>query len=283
MLRSSVYREDDYRMLQQKIIHLNSELSRYKAKVKEYQDDYHYSQLEQLKEENLRLRKELDESAESLEKERNAFARKLEEHTKNNLSSISDLEEYIMELEKESRESDRQIKELEETLIFRDEETDSLQAQLEKLRETAKHEQAELIDLRNELGESKKTLEINQSEHQIMLAEQNRLLEENSQLANQHQFTMNELLKLQMQLGAAKQDPIANSEASSPSFERLTEAPNNANRLKELQTQVYEYSASISLCLQQIAELEEQMDLLMALVTKLESGRAKSSQSFKHH
>ena len=42
-------------ILHHQIIYLNSELNKYKSKVREYQEDYHYSQLEKLKIENRHL------------------------------------------------------------------------------------------------------------------------------------------------------------------------------------------------------------------------------------
>ncbi|SIB99080.1 Uncharacterised protein [Mycobacteroides abscessus subsp. abscessus] len=43
------------------------------------------------------------------------------------------------------------------------------------------------------------------------------------------------------------------------------------NRLKELQTRVSDYENSISVCLQQISELEEQIGLLSAIIIKMEA------------
>ncbi|MBM7553623.1 hypothetical protein [Thalassobacillus pellis] len=53
--------------LQQKIIHFKSELAKYKEKVKDYQDNYHYSQLEQLKEQNNKLREEKEEAVNDIQ------------------------------------------------------------------------------------------------------------------------------------------------------------------------------------------------------------------------
>ncbi|WP_243292930.1 hypothetical protein [Bacillus sp. FJAT-47783] len=60
--------------LHQLIIHLNSEISKCTRKLKEYQEDYHYSQLESLKTENNKLLDELKNIQSQLEKQNNQQA-----------------------------------------------------------------------------------------------------------------------------------------------------------------------------------------------------------------
>ncbi|WP_028784810.1 hypothetical protein [Thalassobacillus devorans] len=58
--------------LQQKIIYFKAELAKYKEKVKDYQENYHYAQLDNLKEQNIQLledKAELDYQVEKMEKE----------------------------------------------------------------------------------------------------------------------------------------------------------------------------------------------------------------------
>ncbi|SEA20857.1 hypothetical protein SAMN05421743_103184 [Thalassobacillus cyri] len=58
--------------LQQKIIYFKAELAKYKEKVKDYQENYHYAQLDNLKEQNIKLledKAELDYQVEKMEKE----------------------------------------------------------------------------------------------------------------------------------------------------------------------------------------------------------------------
>ncbi|MCK6206916.1 hypothetical protein KZX50_15830 [Bacillus infantis] len=281
MLRSSVYREDDYHMLQQKIIHLNSELSRYKAKVKEYQDDYHYSQLEILKEENQRLKNDLDETAESREEERKAFARKLEENYQNRLTSISQLDGYIAELEEEISDSDKRIEELEKELHIRAGEEDRLKAELARFKGENLHEQEDVIRMKSELEKIKKALENSRDDHDFILSDRNRLLKENDHLVKMQKTTMSELKNLHTKIGTARRDYVPPAEtplpAAAPPAMEFTET---RNRLKELQTRVSDYENSISVCLQQISELEEQIGLLSAIIIKME---AISPESSKHH
>ncbi|GGC99523.1 hypothetical protein GCM10007216_32810 [Thalassobacillus devorans] len=58
--------------LQQKIIHFKAELAKYKEKVKDYQENYHYAQLDDLKEQNIQLLEDkaaLDYQVEKMEQE----------------------------------------------------------------------------------------------------------------------------------------------------------------------------------------------------------------------
>ena len=54
-------------ILQQEIIYLRAELDKYRSKVHDYQENYHYSQLENLKIENSHLLEELNGSKSQLE------------------------------------------------------------------------------------------------------------------------------------------------------------------------------------------------------------------------
>ncbi|EAR66031.1 hypothetical protein B14911_11952 [Bacillus sp. NRRL B-14911] len=267
-------------MLKQKIIHLNSELSRYKAKVKEYQDDYHYSQLETLKEKNLLLEKELAELVHSRDEERMAFVKKHEEESRNSLSSFSHLEDYIGELEEQCSKSSAKIIELEEVLQIKGEENDRLQAELAEFKENTYPKQEEVVRLKAELKAKEKSLEDQLEEFYILKKDRNRLLEDNNQLVQMQQNTMNELLSFRTKIGMAS--PVSKEhENTTPSPPRPeNKNPGLTDKLKELQGKVKEYESSISICLQQITELEGQIGLLSAFILKME---AISPENFKHH
>ncbi|WP_156323855.1 hypothetical protein [Bacillus sp. JCM 19034] len=47
--------------LQQKLIYYKSELAKYRSKVEQYENNYHYAQLKELKEENEQLKTKLNE------------------------------------------------------------------------------------------------------------------------------------------------------------------------------------------------------------------------------
>ncbi|MGD6854426.1 hypothetical protein ACQCVO_05060 [Bacillus infantis] len=280
MLRSSVYREDDYHMLKQKIIHLNSELSRYKAKVKEYQDDYHYSQLETLKEKNLLLEKELAELVHSRDEERKAFVKKHEEESRNSLSSISHLEDYIGDLEEKCSKSSEKIIELEEELQTQGEENDRLQAELAEFKEKTYPKQEEVVRLKAELKAVEKSLEDQLEEFNILNKDRNRLLEDNNQLVQMQQNTMNELLSFRTKIGMASPVSMEHENTTLSPSRPENKDPGLTDKLKELQGKVKEYESSISICLQQITELEGQIGLLSAFILKME---AISPENFKHH
>ncbi|MGD6901146.1 hypothetical protein [Bacillus infantis] len=298
MLRSSVYREDDYHMLKQKIIHLNSELSRYKAKVKEYQDDYHYSQLETLKEKNLLLEKELAELVHSRDEERKAFVKKHEEESRNSLSSISHLEDYIGDLEEKCSKSSERIIELEEVMQTQGEENDRLQAELAEFKEKTYPKQEEVVRLKAELKEKtypkqeevvrlkaelkavEKSLEDQLEEFNILNKDRNRLLEDNNQLVQMQQNTMNELLSFRTKIGMASPVSMEHENTTLSPSRPESKDPGLTDKLKELQGKVKEYESSISICLQQITELEGQIGLLSAFILKME---AISPENFKHH
>lgn len=95
-------------ILQQKIIHLKAELSKYMSKVKDYQDNYHYSQLETLKNENSILSEKIKELERYRIIEKEEFSNiiaemkekisELTEKEKNYITSIITLKEQYQEI-----------------------------------------------------------------------------------------------------------------------------------------------------------------------------------------
>ncbi|WP_062513308.1 hypothetical protein [Halobacillus sp. KGW1] len=81
--------EKDTILLQQKIIHFKSELAKYKEKVKDYQENYHYALLEKLKKENTALR----DREEQLQKEKSVA-------TQESVKRIQGMEQQIASMEK---------------------------------------------------------------------------------------------------------------------------------------------------------------------------------------
>ena len=86
-------------ILHQQILFLNSELNKYKSKVRDYQEDYHYSQLEKLKIENRHLLEE-----------QQRFTSQMEELNHKNLT----LQNRIMEKETLIERLKQQIEHLKE-------------------------------------------------------------------------------------------------------------------------------------------------------------------------
>ncbi|ARI78517.1 coiled-coil domain-containing protein [Halobacillus mangrovi] len=64
--------------LQQRVIYYKAELDKYKKKVQDYQDNYHYSQLEQLKNENQQLLKEREDEEEKSRIENRDLTKRVE-------------------------------------------------------------------------------------------------------------------------------------------------------------------------------------------------------------
>lgn len=102
--------------LQQLIIHLNSELSKYKEKVREYQEDYHYSQLESLKIENRKLIEEkkqlkiaLDEQK-TIEKQLEELQAERKQWTSEKEQWMNDIHEYQKKISDQSQKIGQLIK-----------------------------------------------------------------------------------------------------------------------------------------------------------------------------
>ncbi|MDQ0162516.1 hypothetical protein [Aeribacillus alveayuensis] len=102
--------------LQQLIIHLNSELSKCKEKVREYQEDYHYSQLESLKIENRKLIEEkkqlkiaLDEQK-TIEKQLEELQAERKQWTLEKEQWMNDIHEYQKKISDQSQKIGQLIK-----------------------------------------------------------------------------------------------------------------------------------------------------------------------------
>jgi chromosome segregation ATPase len=87
--------------LEQMIIHFKSELSQYKSKIKEYEEEYHYSQLKKLKFANVKLKNDLKENTKKLtnmEEEKISLQMKIAELEKGKTSlqiKVSELEQEV--------------------------------------------------------------------------------------------------------------------------------------------------------------------------------------------
>ncbi|MCP3029089.1 hypothetical protein [Halobacillus sp. A5] len=83
--------------MQQKLIYFKSELDKYKEKVKDYQDNYHYSQLEALKKENAYLLEQNEEFSVQLNAARGELDRRLKGHDREINSYKENKEKLINE------------------------------------------------------------------------------------------------------------------------------------------------------------------------------------------
>jgi chromosome segregation ATPase len=87
--------------LEQMIIHFKSELSQYKSKINEYEEEYHYSQLKKLKSANVKLKNDLKENMKkfkNMEEEKTFLQMKIAELEKGKTSlliKVSELEQEV--------------------------------------------------------------------------------------------------------------------------------------------------------------------------------------------
>ncbi len=174
-LHSNNSRITDTIQLQQKIIYFKSELTKYQAKVKDYENNYHYSQLKVLKEENLQLMDEkeaisleLKTSREDYEKTIADLRSKIETHAEQEQSYNSTLSQKQQEIEKLKKDRKTNEKELKikidhltkekQTSLNKISELESFLQKSNKERDTAQHQLTEEIQrIKNELHNSNNT------------------------------------------------------------------------------------------------------------------------------
>lgn len=116
--------------LKQKVIYLQAELSRYKEVVLNYQNNYHYSQLESLNKELQLLKEKLIEKEEKIE-ELIAGKKDIEEHVKQFTLEKSQLNESYTQIEGQKSQLEKDNMQLKE-------EKKVLMSENESLRETIK-------------------------------------------------------------------------------------------------------------------------------------------------
>lgn len=158
--------KQDYRNLQQKVIYLTAEISKYKNKIKEYQENYHYSQLETLKNENQYLKEQIQKNQqdELNIKEQLSFAiaryemklKELSSKEADYLSKIESLDEQIQNSQKlisnlqENNTSLRQeIEEFHKNRIYLHKQLSEKDSDLIRLKSENKHLQSKNNDFKD--------------------------------------------------------------------------------------------------------------------------------------
>ncbi|WP_088103453.1 hypothetical protein [Halalkalibacter urbisdiaboli] len=157
-------------LLKQKLIHVQSELTRCKEQLKEYQEDYHYRQLDELKEKNIELQTELERLNEALEgKEMNnqqlteeleqvkqeleqvkhelngtvnenvKMKEQLNQERESSIKSQENVDNYIAQ----NKELSQLVSELKEIIENKDNELNSLRQEAVKLKESLKEKEVE--------------------------------------------------------------------------------------------------------------------------------------------
>ena len=150
-------------ILHQQILFLNSELNKYKSKVRDYQEDYHYSQLEKLKIENRHLLEEQQRFTSQMEElnhknltlqnrimEKETLVEPLKqqiEHLKEEKSVVSNRleqaesenKENTKEIEKHNRTNQQlqsQVSSLENELVLRSDQQTQSEKMIQKLQDS---------------------------------------------------------------------------------------------------------------------------------------------------
>ncbi|KAF0822340.1 hypothetical protein V7200_17505 [Cytobacillus firmus] len=145
--------KQDYRNLQQKVIYLTAEISKYKNKIKDYQENYHYSQLETLKNENQYLKEQIQKNQQDeLDiKEQLSFAIARYEMKLKELSSIeADYLSKIESLNEQILKSEKQISNLQENNTSLHQEIEEFHKNRIYLHKQLSEKDSELIRLKNE-------------------------------------------------------------------------------------------------------------------------------------
>ncbi|WP_078555123.1 hypothetical protein [Bacillus alkalicellulosilyticus] len=118
-------------ILKQKLIHLQSELAQYVQKLKEYQHNYHYSLIDQLKAENNLLQEQLEDYKKKISTLEEALQK-----TQNSEALIEQLQEELQNQGERNQQLSKECEEKDNLVI-------QLQQQLEDEREIGRREQEE--------------------------------------------------------------------------------------------------------------------------------------------
>ncbi|MGA5688816.1 hypothetical protein [Cytobacillus pseudoceanisediminis] len=154
----------DYRQLQQKVIFLSAEISKYKNKIMDYQENYHYSQLETLKIENLYLKEQIQKYQQNELKFKEEHSKAIAGYEMNQkelsskeadcLSKIEKLNEQIrnskrlnLSLQENNTSLFREIEEFNKNRVFLHKQLSEKESQLVQLKE----ENEQLILKNNDL------------------------------------------------------------------------------------------------------------------------------------
>ena len=119
---------DDPIILKQKIIYFQSELSRYKAKMKDYEQSYHFKQMDQLKAENAQLKLDLDEVDQTIKQLMKQMEDLQEENVilQEQVSRSVQMNETVQQKEVEIKELCEKLTEAHEQIVQKEKEMNEL-------------------------------------------------------------------------------------------------------------------------------------------------------------
>ena len=120
--------------LQQKIIHLQSELSRYKELVVKYQTNYHYKQMDELNTKLITLNEQLQEKEAEIANANKAKA-EIEKHVQQMIDERTSEKEHLITLQNENDELKKQVEALTEKISASEKVLVEKEEEVKKLRD----------------------------------------------------------------------------------------------------------------------------------------------------
>lgn len=138
----------DQVQLKQRVIHLQAEVSRYRQVVEKYQNNYHYNQLDELKEKLTKQEELLVEKDEEIAKLTN-----LNLEIKNHVKALAEEKSQFGDSYSQFQDQLEQVRRETERLK---EENELLNLENTSLKKTVDHQEEELMKLREEVELSKK-------------------------------------------------------------------------------------------------------------------------------
>ncbi|MEW9501227.1 hypothetical protein [Jeotgalibacillus marinus] len=223
--------------LQQKVIHLNSELIKYKAKVKQYQENYHYSMIDSLQNKNNELSKEFEEVSKRF-------------------TQTNEL------LNKRSRDTKKQVQFLKEQLEELKEETSTYQKEKEDLVSEQTSYIARLDVQKNEIRVLMNRLNQKQQECESQQAAYDMLAKESNEYKNDMERVEVEL-KHQIDF-SEKEKEILQEKLETTIQTSHTEQENQRRNQKALHGQINELKSNLALAEEQQNMSEEKNKRIQA-------------------
>ncbi|SFJ75244.1 hypothetical protein SAMN04487936_10445 [Halobacillus dabanensis] len=250
--------EKDTILLQQKIIHFKSELAKYKEKVKDYQENYHYALLEKLKKENAKLLEEQN----ALKKDRNVTSQELnkriqgleeqlakavklkeeqvhetklwKEKANQYQENYQDASQRVIVLRKESSYLQDQLKQKQEELKTRDGELQNLQQQSNKKAaeyQSCIHEyEEESVSLKSLINELEATIKEYKTIKQEQETQLEYINEGKKQLEQKNEELYQNVQRLKKLLSEAEEE---SNEQKALQTETIKNANEEINQLKQ--------------------------------------------------
>lgn len=239
--------------LQQVIIQVNAELDQCKQKLKKYEDDYHYSQLNELKKENQTLKAQIQEKTEEMERRENELQKKLQEQVENNLKK-KDYKKKIDTLESENKTLKEKLLKHKEDFQREQKKHEKVLQQLKEENERFQKESVNTDQLTGEIAELQKMV-------QTLNEEVDLLREKNKESANQLTAVMEERdQRLQAERDRYEQLKKQFNQIQEENEEAIRQVMNEEiNQLKEM---VHSYSDKLTSSTRIIHELQMKIEEL---------------------